>query len=177
MEKLCAREGVICCVFSFDIVIDPKHDILEPGFFSMLRYWCYSGLVWGLHGGPVCSTWSRARWRPGGPPPLRDRRRPFGLPNLSEGNVRSLHRGAEFFLRHMDLKRAVLANEGPSTSEHPADPVCDPYALIVDTVVIKDCLDKQGGGRYTVLDQCMYGCSTRKRTGAQTHSSKSWQHK
>eukprot|EP00969_Alexandrium_andersonii_P273834 12103307-Alexandrium_andersonii.AAC.1 len=37
----------------------------------------------GMHSGTPCSSWSAARWRPGGPPPLRSWDHPWGLPGLA----------------------------------------------------------------------------------------------
>ena len=165
LERLCAQRSICCYVWSFDVVINPTYNILDDAFFSCLRRWCWEGLIWGYHGGPVCATWSRARWRPGpGPPPLRDRSRPYGLPDLSPGNQQRCFEGSEMFLRHLDLKEGVLANQGTGTTEHPEDPRTEPYASIFNTPQMKRCLDVHGG-EYVVLDQCMYGGSARKRTG------------
>ena len=58
-------------VISLDICKDPAHDLLNDELFSQIREWCYNGKVFGLVAGYPCNTVSRARYRPGGPPPLR----------------------------------------------------------------------------------------------------------
>ena len=96
VRRLAWEEGYDCAVISYDPLVDEKCDILCNTQFSMLRKLAYTGRIDGEHGGPVCATYSRLRHLPGGPPPLRSRRRPFGLPNLSARNRELLRKGSEF---------------------------------------------------------------------------------
>ena len=109
LEALCHQAGVRALVLSVDVRIDPRWDLLDDQVFSSLRELCWSGRVFGKHGGPVCATWSAARWIPPGPRPLRDRRRPYGLPGLSARERIQCWEGSEFWLRDLDLSRGVLA--------------------------------------------------------------------
>jgi len=47
----------------------------------------------GHHAGPVGSSFSQVRWRPGGPPPVRDAQNTYGLPNNSRAQQGEADRG------------------------------------------------------------------------------------
>ena len=109
-----------CVVISFDPFVNKLFDILDNKQFSMIRKLCYSGRTDSLHGGPVCATWSKLRYCGAGPPPLRSRKRPYGLPVLSAKNMFSLLKGTEFFLRHLDCCEGV-ARTGGDTHHRASD--------------------------------------------------------
>ena len=55
-----------------------------PATISLLDDLCDEGLIDGYMNASPCSTWSRARFRPGGPRPLRHRGDwAWGLPGLT----------------------------------------------------------------------------------------------
>ena len=96
VRRLAWEEGFDAAVISFDPLVSEKFDILSNTQYSMIRKLAYTGRIDGEHGGPVCATWSRLRHLPGGPPPLRSRRRPFGLPGLSARNGSRFAGGQSF---------------------------------------------------------------------------------
>ena len=66
-------------------------DLTRPGAQRLVRAWLRSGLIWGVHLGTPCGTWSRARDRgpvrvvggpPGWPGRLRSAEHPWGLPEV-----------------------------------------------------------------------------------------------
>ena len=69
-------------------------DVLDDSVFSRLRVHAWGGHYFAILGGPVCSTWSRPRVRPGGTPPLRSRCFPFGLLELHGAQLLECRRGA-----------------------------------------------------------------------------------
>ena len=83
VKRLAEVEGMKVDVYSIDTEINevfdlaqdlPYHDILDDargGKFDM------------AHAGPPCGSFSRVRWRPGGPPPVRSLRFIYGLPTNS----------------------------------------------------------------------------------------------
>ena len=84
MEKLARRQDLRVLFLSADLLDDPRWDLANPSTFSALMELCEGGWVDIVLGGPPCSTWSRARYnrRRLGPPPVRSRLCPWGLPGL-----------------------------------------------------------------------------------------------
>ena len=161
VRQLCAEVGVMCCVVSFDPLSHSACNILDNIQFSMLRKAAYSGGVHGAHGGPVCATWSKLRYLGAGPPPLRSRERPFGLPHLSPSNQAKTIQGTEFFLRHIDVCNGVELNHGTHSTEHPIDPK-GRFPSIWASPQWRARI--QQGNSQVDLDQCMYGAETKKAT-------------
>jgi hypothetical protein len=137
--------------------------LLADKRFADFRELCWSGIVFGYFGGPPCGSWSRLLFRPGGPFPVRNRDRPFGLPGL-EGKAKvRCDRGSELFLRHLDLMRGVLTQGGRALHEHPVDPGMKPYPSTFATRPYLDVVQEFGGVE-TIFDQCRYGQTVRKRS-------------
>jgi hypothetical protein len=83
LEILFRESHIKLLVVSIDIVHSKTADLANP---KQLKFWTdqiRSGRVVGAAGGPPCETWSTARFRAGGPPPLRSRDKPWGLPDLN----------------------------------------------------------------------------------------------
>ena len=140
-----------------------KHlDMLSNKLFSQLRCWCWSGRVFGWHGGPPCNTWTKARWAPGGPPPLRSRSLPFGLPSLSPKLKLQCSRGSELSLRNMDCMEGVLASGGCATSEHPADPGRAPFPSWWHCKPYLEFRERHPQVEDVTFDQCCFGTPTAK---------------
>ena len=78
IQESAAKLNVSVHVISLHNVISQRHDLLRDDLFSQLRQWCWSGVVFGLLAGHPCCTVSRARHRPGGPPPLYSREHLYG---------------------------------------------------------------------------------------------------
>ena len=96
-------------------------------YVATLRQWCWRGVIFGfLAGHPGCTV-SRARRRPGGPPPLRSRQHFFGLPSLSPALRKACDRGSELFLRTLDLATGVCSCRGYMLMENPEDPGRPPF--------------------------------------------------
>ena len=66
-----------------DLDIAHRHDLPQDEFYRGLLDRCLSGVIAWLFGGPPCGSWSPLRFRPHGPPPVRDRDHLTGLPGLS----------------------------------------------------------------------------------------------
>ena len=73
-----------------DIVVSPlvpePVDLIDMITWSTVLKVLTSGLVFFLHCGTPCNTFTAARKLDGGPPPLRSALRPMGLPDLSQDN-------------------------------------------------------------------------------------------
>ncbi|CAK9036634.1 unnamed protein product, partial [Durusdinium trenchii] len=73
----------------------------------------------GVGGGPPCETWTAARWMPGGPKPLRDQARPWGLPFLSRKQDRQVSIGTELLHTIVQLMWEAAIMGGCAWLEHP----------------------------------------------------------
>ena len=163
IERLAARDNVPCWTLSLDPRVSKDLDLLNDEVFADLRRWAWTGALFAMHGGAPCGTWSRLRWSPGGPPPVRDRTRPFGLPGLSPACQRSCDVGSELFLRQVDLEDGIMSCGGCACAEHPEDPKHAPYPSTFCTPQ-RQRLRARHGSNTVVGDQCRYGGATRKRT-------------
>ena len=74
------------------------------------------------HGAPPCATWSAALYaNQDGPPPLRSRSHPWGLPHL-RGKLRKKLEEANFMmLACLSILAAILSSGGGASMEHPED--------------------------------------------------------
>ncbi len=80
--------GSILC---WDISCWPQYDLTCIKHQQLLRGWVSANLVWGIHLGTPCSSFSIAR--SGRPPPLRSAESPLGLPDLSPADTERVRIG------------------------------------------------------------------------------------
>ncbi|CAK0860328.1 unnamed protein product, partial [Prorocentrum cordatum] len=81
-------------VFELDVEYEPTvGDLSRRRAQCVVRGWLRGGLLQGVWLGMPCSSWSRARNRPNGPPPLRDAAHVLGLPNLSSADSLKVETG------------------------------------------------------------------------------------
>eukprot|EP00973_Karenia_brevis_P062803 8732582-Karenia_brevis.AAC.1 len=57
-------------------------DLTRRKMQQLVRTAVRSNLIWAVHIATPCASFSRARDRRPGPPPLRSNEHPYGLPNL-----------------------------------------------------------------------------------------------
>ena len=69
-------------VVNRDLLADGSNLLEEEPFRSDLAA-AEAGEIHGFHSGFRCSSFSRVRFRPGGPPPLRTRQHLYGMPDNS----------------------------------------------------------------------------------------------
>ena len=106
----------------------------------------------------VCSSWSRARDRPGGPPPLRDSHKfLFGLPDRKPGDLKNIREGNFQYRSCMRIIKKCLDVGVPGYLENPKS------SRFFLTPGVKK-LVSSGLGHLVDLDQCQYGAPYRKRT-------------
>ena len=74
-------------VLSFDILLDSRMDLLNDASYEQLLRISASGQVEYGAGSPSCSQYSRAKFIPGGPPPLRTPEYLDGVPGLSSTDL------------------------------------------------------------------------------------------
>lgn len=108
--------------FELDISHSPECDLLLRRVRQLVRGWVRSRLILAIWIATPCHSLSRARNRPNGPPPLRTRQYPLGLPGLSPNDQLKVERGntlATFSFSLFLLARSLnvpVVIENPSTS-------------------------------------------------------------
>ena len=72
-----------CDTFSFDLLLDDSHDLLNNEAYEVLLRVAASGSEAYAAASPSCREYSRLKLRPGGPPALRTPDALDGVPSLS----------------------------------------------------------------------------------------------
>jgi len=147
----------------YDITIKEEFDLYDDKFYNKLLSRGSTGQIAVYLGGPPCNTWSLARYAgPPGPPPLRSRAYPWGLPHLSGSQKKLCQNHDILLLRHIELCKAVGRAGGLFLTEHPDDPG-PPYPSIFATSPVLS-LEQEFQCSWVVFDQCRFDASGRKRT-------------
>jgi len=143
--------------FELDINHDACSDMLLRRVRRLVRGWVRGRLIIGIWIATPCNSMSRARNRPNGPPPLRTRQYPLGLPALSPNDQLKVERGntlATFSFSLFLLARSLnipVVIENPSTSWLWQQPGALNILRIRNTQVLD-------------IDFCAFGAPWRKRT-------------
>ena len=154
----------VVCV-SVDVQVDAKRGDLSSE--QVVQYWLReirARRVHGLHAGPLCSTWSRARfiwWCPG-PRPVRSEQQPWGLPNLSTREQEAVDLGNLLLRVTITLALALVAAGGVFSIEHPEDPGPG-FPSIWKLTEMLDLMMRAAAFTAT-FDQCMFGLAAKKGT-------------
>ena len=155
--------GILVIVESFDAAYGEEFDLDNRGRVEDLIERARRGEVDGILNGAPCSTWSRARFRPGSPPPLRGRSHPKGRPGLSQRERAHCDLHSRLMCNGLDILEAVTVGGGDALNEHPADPGRDPSPSIHDTSRFKAMKNRTGVKEHIFL-QCMVGGPSKKPT-------------
>eukprot|EP00438_Fugacium_kawagutii_P013115 Skav209586 [mRNA] locus=scaffold1607:39438:42899:+ [translate_table: standard] len=128
LTKAMALEGIFVQP-PLDILIPgDEWDFFTPGGKERLDAAEDEGSLFISHWGPECKTFSAARGRPirttsgrwiNGPPALRSRKHPWGLPNLKQSDQVHVRRGNGMAKRALQGMREALHQERYGTLEHP----------------------------------------------------------
>ncbi|CAK0863826.1 unnamed protein product, partial [Prorocentrum cordatum] len=159
------RDGYEVEVWSIDAVINPKHDLTNDEFVSLILSLARDGYFHAVIASPPCSTWSRARFLWKGPRPLRTRLEPWGRSDMSFTAFERLRLdlGSRLLLSAMQAVREVCRAGGLGLMGRPADPEEDPYPSIWNLPEMA-CLLEEARGRINRIDQCRYGAPSMKPT-------------
>ena len=116
-----------------------------------------AGLVFFLHCGTPCNTFTSARKNDGGPPPLRFALEPMGLQELSEDNQALVLLGNIFLFRTVEACRLVFNLGGNFSIENPL------LSLMWQTQAMQQLISET---RALALDfdQCAFGAPSVKPT-------------
>ena len=105
----------------------PEHDILDDEYYTKLVEWVRSGRFLAIVASPPCSTFSVSRLlhspdsADGGPPPVRDRAHPSGLPHVPAAHRSELSRANKLVSRTVYLLLLASSVGTEYVLEHPAD--------------------------------------------------------
>ena len=139
-----------------DMVAAPV-DIVDWKFWNKILSVIMAGLVFFLHCGTPCNTFTSARKNDGGPPPLRSALEPMGLQDLSVDNWALVFLGNIFLLRTAEACRLVFDLGGNFSIENPL------LSLMWQTTVMQQLISET---RALALDfdQCAFGAPSVKPT-------------
>ena len=108
-------------VFALDCLRHESHDLADQHAWDDLCRSARSEHFGGLLGSPPCSTFSVARSRPGGPPPLRGESAPeiYGLPGLTPSQKEQCRIGTLHALRAHEMAQIFDDRSLPWLAETP----------------------------------------------------------
>ena len=137
---------------------------------------CYThGLVALTMVGSPCETFSEARFT--SPPPedtsrwprpLRSAENFFGLPDISNRELRQAHVGTNFYLQGMQALGSHIAHGGLYISEHPGMPT-DPTRPTIWRAPMTELMRKHPEVRLSHVNQWRWGAEAIKPTGLLAH--------
>ena len=102
-----------------DIEFGPAYDVTKEALQVLIRGWIASGFIEGLHLGLPCDSFSRARDRRPGSPPLRSDALPLGLPDLRDADRQKVERGNRLLKFSVGLLVQCSRRGIPATLENP----------------------------------------------------------
>ena len=163
----------------YDIIRDPKHDMLKGDLFYHLLQAAKKGHILAITGGPNCRTWSICLHKPerdgsdGRPMRARDNPYCWGLPDLSPEETTKTE-GDSLLLMRMLAIHSLAAKHNPNVAlllEHPADPAnhnkdtetASECSSIWATTLIETYQQLHNAMR-TTWPQCATGMDTQKWT-------------
>jgi len=132
-------------------------DVLDPKVQAHLQLLIEAKIIFYIHFGTPCSSFSVARKNDGGPPPLRDRHHLWGLPGLRPQDQKKVTMGTEFMFFTQRMARLCSQFEVAWSLENPASSfiwVMPPILELAQAPQVKT----------ITLDMCRFGSSHKKPT-------------
>jgi hypothetical protein len=148
---------------SFDVVNGPLFDLTDDATWDPLVARVRAGEFAAAFASPPCTTCSKLRNIPGGPPPLRGASGAcrYGLPGLSIPNKELVRKHNIIFVRVAQLLRVLVQLNCPWIFENPAQVVKEVSVLNLDEY--RDILALPGV-LHTIGVQCTFGALSSKPT-------------
>eukprot|EP00438_Fugacium_kawagutii_P006388 Skav214721 [mRNA] locus=scaffold2250:240981:245369:- [translate_table: standard] len=108
-------------VLSLDVAVDAQlGDLSTDRAFDFWTDKARRGFILSFVAGPPCETYTRSRFNPGGPPPLRSKRHRWGLPGLSKRHHSQVESGNFLWRFSTSMLSCQLAAGKGGIFEHPA---------------------------------------------------------
>ena len=164
LYECCTAAKIELLSLSIDLENDPQWDITLPDTFYRLYELAVEGLIDLGTAGPPCSTWSRLRFLPGGPRPLRFRSSPWGRPDLTRAERLRVNEANICMLHALTLLEAIIIRGGLGLLEHPEDPAVEPMPSVWATEEMELFLVRTGCRKHSI-EQCAFDAPTKKPTG------------
>lgn len=156
LSRAVAKENGWPCLL-WDINLGPEYDLRCVHNRHKIAGWMRSGRIRGGHLGTPCHTFTQARDRPPGPPPLRSSTCPLGLPDLSPDDRVKVNEGNMFMLFSVTVLNLALALQIFFSMENPTSSrlwLCPAVARLLRK---KQVHQQQ-------VEFCMFGAMWRKST-------------
>jgi hypothetical protein len=145
-----ARQGG--AVLRWDITMGPMYDVLDLNNQKLIRGWVMAGLVWAVHLGTPCTTFSVARR-----PAVRSMIFPMGLPGLSEIDAGKVSVGNDLLRFSIGLLKICRRMGAPCTLENPASSLLFKTPSFIEVAALSGFSSAQ-------CDYCMFGTPWKKPT-------------
>ena len=144
-------------VFEWDVAFGPQFDVTLKQNQKFLRGLVAARkLAWVWMGTP-CTSWSRARNIPGGPPPLRDSQSLMGKPNLKPHDVSKVRIGNQTMRFSASLLNTCHLHRVPAVVENPHS------SWLWSAPAMQSAARLRAASR-VFTDYCQYGQPWRNRT-------------
>ena len=151
----------IPCLPPIDITpcaeVPTPFDVVDSDSWDFIMQLAHAGAIRFVHCGTPCNTFSAARKPDGGPPPLRSREVPLGLPGLSPDNHALVFLGNLFLDRSAEVCMVVFDHGGDFSIENPE------HSLLWLTPAVRT-LTRRARAQVVDFDQCEYGAPSVKPT-------------
>ena len=177
LQTWAERLGIRILVLSMDTAVSPWYgDLWHTSTVWKQVEQCYNqGLVAITMVGSPCETFSEARFNrppPGDqsrwPRPLRSADHFFGLPSISNRELRQAHVGTNFYLQGMQALGSHIAHGGLYISEHPGMPT-EPSRPTIWRAPLTELMRKHPEVRFHHINQWRWGAEAIKPTGLLAH--------
>lgn len=142
---------------TFDILQGSEYDLRSGRNQRLVKGWIRSGLVKSVHLGMPCNSFSHARDRRPGPPPLRSDEHPMGLDSLRPSDELKVREGNMFLRFCCQVCHLCILLHIPFILENPATSrawLCPPLQAVM----------RKKGVSFVDVDYCAFGTRWRKRT-------------
>ena len=121
-----AAAGIQLMPVSMDLELGPQYDLRFAKAWSWLFRMAQAQLIGVAFSGFPCRTFSRVRFLPGGPRPLRTRQYPYGVPWLSAAEKKKCQEDT-FMAENSAALFSLIGRHGAHGLENPQDPGIPPY--------------------------------------------------
>ena len=150
--------GISC----YDVDVLSGTDLLDAVVWNRIMHDVKAGKYDFVFAGPPCNTFSRARNNPGGPPPIRSSKYPYGLPHLKPEQKEYIRKHNLLACRTAEACRAIWDRGGGYAIENPAHINSDDPAIWL-LHEYKE-LVKYSSAQWVAFDQCRYNALSTKPT-------------
>ena len=146
-------------ILAWDVKWGPAYDLMMAKNRRLIRGWILSRAILAVHLGTPCKSWSRARDRHGGPPPLRSNDHIWGLPDRRPGDQIAINIGSILARFTVSVLFACRHMHIPGTMENPASSriwLCPPVKRFLAS----------SGTDFAITDFCQWGTPWLKPTAS-----------